>query len=94
MKNNTNKLIQRTTITLQTLYLIVIFISGTIPNIYIAFWMSAILNILSLVLNFANIFYKGNFKFLFLLITMCEILLTLFIYLLPEAGTTSPIKLF
>lgn len=49
---------------------------------------------MSLFLNFANIFSKGNFKFLLLLITIFEILLTLFIFLLPEAGVPAPVKLF
>ena len=88
MKNNKNKLILKITIAIQTLYLIVIFLSGILPNIY------AGLNILSLFLNFANIFSKGNFKFLLLLITIFEILLTLFIFLLPEAGVPAPVKLF
>ena len=82
MKNNKNKLIQRITIALQTLYLFAIFSSSIVPNIS------------SLILNFVNIFSKGHFKFLFLLITICEILLTIFIFLLPEAGTPAPIQLF
>ena len=94
MKNNKNKLILKITIAIQTLYLIVIFLSGILPNIYVAFWISAGLNILSLFLNFANIFSKGNFKFLLLLITIFEILLTLFIFLIPEAGVPAPVKLF
>ena len=88
MKNNKNKLILKITIAIQTL------LSGIFPNIYVAFWISAGLNILSLFLNFANIFSKGNFKFLLLLITIFEILLTLFIFLLPEAGVPAPVKLF
>ena len=94
MKNNKNKLIQRITIALQTLYLFAIFSSSIVPNIYITFLIAVILNILSLFLNFANIFSKGNFKFLLLLITIFEILLTLFIFLLPEAGVPAPVKLF
>ena len=47
MKNNKNKLILKITIAIQTLYLIVIFLSGIFPNIYVAFWISAGLNILS-----------------------------------------------
>ena len=87
MKNNKNKLIQRITIALQTLYLFAIFSSSIVPNIYITF-------LIAVILNFVNIFSKGHFKFLFLLITICEILLTIFIFLLPEAGTPAPIQLF
>ena len=94
MKNNKNKSILKMTLVLQTLYLIVIFLSGIFPDIYVAFWISAALNILSLFLNLANMFSKGNFKFLLLLITICEILLTVFIFLLPEAGVPAPFKLF
>ena len=94
MKNNKNNLIQRITIALQTLYLFAIFSSSIVPNIYITFLIAVILNISSLILNFVNIFSKGHFKFLFLLITICEILLTIFIFLLPEAGTPAPIQLF
>ncbi|MBU5337308.1 hypothetical protein [Intestinibacter bartlettii] len=94
MKNNKNKSILKMTLVLQTLYLIVIFLSGIFPDIYVAFWISAALNILSLFLNLANMFSKGNFKFLLLLITICEILLTVFIFLLPEAGVPAPVKLF
>ncbi|WP_455543030.1 hypothetical protein [Intestinibacter sp.] len=94
MKNKTNKLILRTTISIQTLYLIVIFASSILIDIYFAFYLSVALNILSLILNFINLFAKGHFKFLFLLTTICEILLTVFIYLLPEAGSPAPIQLF
>ena len=94
MKNNKNKSILKITIAIQTLYLIVIFLSGIFPDIYVAFWISVALNALSLFLNLANVFSKGTFKFLLFLITICEILLTVFIFLLPEAGIPAPVQLF
>ena len=38
-----------------------------------------------------NIINKGNFKILLLLISIIQILFTVFIYLLPEAGIPAPI---
>ena len=51
MKNNKNKLILKITIAIQTLYLIVIFLSGILPNIYVAFWISAGLNIFYIIIH-------------------------------------------
>ena len=59
------------------------------------------LQILYILLYFATsslsmmiIINKGNFKLLFILISITQILFTVFIYLLPEAGIPAPIKLF
>ena len=91
MKNLNNKLVQRIIISLQILYILLYFATSSINNIYFTFWLSAIISILSLILNIIN---KGNFKLLFILISITQILFTVFIYLLPEAGIPAPIKLF
>ena len=41
-----------------------------------------------------NVINKGNFRVLFILISIAEILFTVFIYLIPEAGIPAPVKLF
>lgn len=94
MKNLNNKLVQRIIISLQILYILLYFATSSINNIYFTFWLSAIISILSLILSMMNIINKGNFKLLFILISITQILFTVFIYLLPEAGIPVPIKLF
>ena len=94
MKNLNNKLVQRIIISLQILYILLYFATSSINNIYFTFWQSAIISILSLILSMMNIINKGNFKLLFILISITQILFTVFIYLLPEAGIPAPIKLF
>ena len=94
MKNLNNKLVQRIIISLQILYILLYFATSSINNIYFTFWLSAIISILSLILSMMNIINKGNFKLLFILISITQILFTVFIYLLPEAGIPDPIKLF
>ena len=92
MKNLNNKLVQRIIISLQILYILLYFATSSINNIYFTFWLSAIISIL--ILSMMNIINKGNFKLLFILISITQILFTVFIYLLPEAGIPAPIKLF
>ena len=94
MKNLNNKLVQRIIISLQILYILLYFATSSINNIYFTFWLSAIISILSLILSMMNIINKGNFKLLFILISITQILFTVFIYLLPEAGIPPLIKLF
>ena len=94
MKNLNNKLVQRIIISLQILYILLYFATSSINNIYFTFWLSAIISILSLILSMMNIINKGNFKLLFILISITQILFTVFIYLLPEAGIPATIKLF
>ena len=94
MKNLNNKLVQRIIISLQILYILLYFATSSINNIYFTFWLSAIISILSLILSMMNIINKGNFKLLFILISITQILFNVFIYLLPEAGIPAPIKLF
>ena len=94
MKNLNNKLVQRIIISLQILYILLYFATSSINNIYFTFWLSAIISILSLILSMMNIINKGNFKLLFILISITQILFTVFIYLLPEAGIPAQIKLF
>ena len=94
MKNLNNKLVQRIIISLQILYILLYFATSSINNIYFTFWLSAIISILSLILSMMNIINKGNFKLLFILISITQILFTVFIYLLPEEGIPASIKLF
>ena len=94
MKNLNNKLVQRIIISLQILYILLYFATSSINNIYFTFWLSAIISISSLILSVVNIINKGNFKILFILISMVQILFNIFIYLLPESGIPAPIKLF
>ena len=87
MKNLNNKLVQRIIISLQILYILLYFATSSI-------WLSSIISILSLILSMMNIINIVNFKLLFILISITQILFTVFIYLLPEAGIPAPIKLF
>lgn len=92
-KNINNKSVQIVIITLQILYILLFFATNTINNAYFTFWLSVIISISSLVLSVMNIINKGNFKILLILISIIQVLFTVFIYLLPEAGTPAPIKL-
>ena len=93
-KNINNRLIQRVIISLELLYILLYLLTSSINHIYFTFWLSAIISISSLILSVVNIINKGNFKILFILISMVQILFNIFIYLLPEAGIPDPIKLF
>ena len=93
-KNINNRLIQRVIISLELLYILLYLLTSSINHIYFTFWRSAIISISSLILSVVNIINKGNFKILFILISMVQILFNIFIYLLPEAGIPAPIKLF
>lgn len=93
-KNINNKLIQRAIISLQTLYILLYLVTSIINNIYFTFWLSVTICILSLILSIKNIINRGDFKVLFILISIIQILFTVFIYLLPEAGIPAQIKLF
>ena len=92
-KNINNRLIQRVIISLQILYILLYLATSSINHIYFTFWLSVIISISSLILSIRNIINKGNFKILFILISIIQILFTVFIYLLPEAGIHAPIKL-
>lgn len=93
-KSINNKLIQKLIIALQILYILLFFATSIIDNIYYTFWASIIIGIISLILSIINAINKGNFKVLFILISIVEILFTVFVYLLPEAGIPAPIRLF
>ena len=93
-KSINNKLIQKLIIGLQVLYILLFFATSIIDNIYYTFWASIIIGIMSLILSMINVINKGNFKVLFILISIVEILFTVFVYLLPEAGIPAPIRLF
>ena len=93
-KSINNKLIQKLIIALQILYILLFFATSIIDNIYYTFWASIIIGIISLILSIINAINKGNFKVLFILISIVEILFTVFVYLLPEAGIPALVKLF
>lgn len=93
-KSINNKLIKKLIISLQILYILLFFATSIIDNIYYTFWASIIIGIMSLILSMINVINKGNFKVLFILISIVEILFTVFVYLLPEAGIPAPIRLF
>lgn len=78
---------------LQVFYLFSLFILSNILNIYLSFAICSITNILSLALVLVNIKNKCSYKIL-LLISIVEIVLTILVYLLPEAGYIAPIQLF
>ena len=94
LKKINNKLIQNLIIILQILYILLFFATSIINDIYYAFWASVIISIISLISSMINVINKGNFRVLFILISIAEILFTVFIYLIPEAGIPAPVKLF
>jgi len=94
LKKINNKLIQNLIIILQILYILLFFATSIINDIYYTFWASVIISIISLISSMINVINKGNFRVLFILISIAEILFTVFIYLIPEAGIPAPIKLF
>ncbi|MEF2900340.1 MAG: hypothetical protein U0N84_02590 [Terrisporobacter sp.] len=94
MKKINNKLIQNLIIILQILYILLFFTTSIINDIYYTFWASVIISIISLISSMINVINKDNFRVLFILISIAEILFTVFIYLIPEAGIPAPIKLF
>ena len=94
LKKINNKLIQNLIIILQILYILLFFATSIINDIYYTFWGSVIISIISLISSMINVINKGNFRVLFILISIAEILFTVFIYLIPEAGIPAPVKLF
>ena len=94
LKKINNKLIQNLIIILQILYILLFFFICIINDIYYTFWASVIISIISLISSMINVINKGNFRVLFILISIAEILFTVFIYLIPEAGIPAPVKLF
>ena len=94
LKKINNKLIQNLIIILQILYILLFFFFFIINDIYYTFWASVIISIISLISSMINVINKDNFRVLFILISIAEILFTVFIYLIPEAGIPAPIKLF
>lgn len=94
LKKINNKLIQNLIIILQILYILLFFTTSIINDIYYTFWASVIISIISLISSMINVINKGNFRVLFILISIAEILFTVFIYLIPEAGIPAPVKLF
>ena len=94
LKKINNKLIQNLIIILQILYILLFFATSIINDIYYTFWASVIIRIISLISSMINVINKGNFRVLFILISIAEILFTVFIYLIPEAGIPAPVKLF
>ena len=94
LKKINNKLIQNMIIILQILYILLFFTTSIINDIYYTFWASVIISIISLISSMINVINKGNFRVLFILISIAEILFTVFIYLIPEAGIPAPVKLF
>ena len=94
LKKINNKLIQNLIIILQILYILLFFVTSIINDIYYTFWASVIISIISLISSMINVINKGNFRVLFILISIAEILFTVFIYLIPEAGIPAPVKLF
>lgn len=94
LKKINNKLIQNLIIILQILYILLFFTTSIINDIYYTFWASVIISIISLISSMINVINKDNFRVLFILISIAEILFTVFIYLIPEAGIPAPIKLF
>ena len=94
LKKINNKLIQNLIIILQILYILLFFATSIINDIYYTCWASVIISIISLISSMINVINKGNFRVLFILISIAEILFTVFIYLIPEAGIPAPVKLF
>ena len=94
LKKINNKLIKNLIIILQILYILLFFTTSIINDIYYTFWASVIISIISLISSMINVINKDNFRVLFILISIAEILFTVFIYLIPEAGIPAPIKLF
>ena len=95
MKKKINdRLIKKLIIILQILYILLFFATSIINNIYCIFGASVTISIISLILSIINAINKGNFEALFILISIAEILFTVFIYLIPEAEIPAPIKLF
>ena len=85
LKKINNKLIQNLIIILQILYILLFFTTSIINDIYYTFWASVIISIISLISSMINVINKDNFRVLFILISIAEILFTVFIYLIPDA---------
>ena len=94
LKKINNKLIQNLIIILQILYILLFFTTSIINDIYYTFWASVIISIISLISSMINVINKDNFRVLFILISIAEILFTVFIYLIPEAGIPVQLNYF
>lgn len=79
---------------METLYILIFIILGSRINQYSSFTILSMISIVSFVLSVIGMKNKDKLKFLLLIISILEILFTIFIYLLPEGGIAPPIKLF
>lgn len=79
---------------METLYILIFIILGSIINQYFSFTILSIMSVVSFILSVLSMKNKGKLKFLLLIISILEILFTIFIYLLPEGGIPPLIKLF
>lgn len=87
---------------LQTVHILIFFtdLLGKIgeANVYIAFGICAIISIICFLLSvwillpFSN--FKHVIKYLFIFFAIIQVLATIFIYLLPEAGIPAPIHVW
>lgn len=95
-----NNIIAISTGSLQGIY-ILLFFTGLLGkicqiNVHIAFGICAIISIICflfsiwLLLPFSK--FKHSIKYLFLFFAVIQIFVTIFIYLLPEAGIPAPIQ--
>ena len=86
--------------TLQTVHILLFFtdLIGKIgeANVYIAFGICAAISIICSLLSVGILFpfskFKHGIKYLFVFFSIIQVLVTIFIYLLPEAGIPAPIQ--
>jgi len=96
---NNNK-IAISTGSLQGIYILLFFtgLLGKIGqiNVYIAFGICAIISIICFLFSIWLLLpiskFKHGIKYLFLFFAVIQIFVTIFIYLLPEAGIPAPIQ--
>ncbi|MDU4935778.1 MAG: hypothetical protein E6X43_10740 [Peptostreptococcaceae bacterium] len=97
-----SKLVQRLICIFQTTYILLFLtnVSDIITNfnIYTGFALCVSINMVTVILNMFHIIKlpkdKIGIKLLLIFITLLQILFTVFIYLLPEAGIDPRIKLW
>ena len=101
MKNIDDKSVQRLICICQITY-ILLYLTNVIGiitslNVYTGFAVYVSINMVTVILNICHIINRPKdkifTKFLLIFITLLQILFTVFIYLLPEAGIDPLIKL-
>lgn len=90
---NNSRLLSMVIIILQISYVLSFLLLIYRDDIYGKFVICTLINTVSLLLSMYNLKIKSNKRLILLFITMFEIVFTIYIYMIPEAGVPALITL-